>query len=97
MDRRPSEREMAGRQIGEAAGQSAQQPVRHAQLNEEQQHDQFVESGKDGGVGLAVVGINEAGQRKSHLHAADLTGNLSSFEDELQSQPEQEADRELAE
>jgi hypothetical protein len=63
----------------------------------EQEHDQFVESGKYGGIGLTVVGIDEAGERISHLHAAYLTGNLSGFEDELQGQSEKEPNGEFAE
>ena len=88
---------MAGRQIVEAARESAQQPVWDAELNKEQEHDQFVESGKHGGIGLAVVGIDEAGERISHLHAAHLTGNLSGLEDELEGESEKEPNGEFAE
>src|SRR5712692_2445826 len=92
----PGEREMAGWQIVEAARQSAQQPVWDAELNEEQEHNQFVESGEHGGVGLAV-GIDDAGERISHLHAAHLAGNLSGFENELDGESEEKSNGEFAE
>ena len=89
VDRRPGEGKMAGRQIFEAARQSAQHPVWDAELNEEQQHNQFVEDGEHGGIGLAV-GIDDAGERIPHLHAADLAGQLPGFEDELEGESEAE-------
>ena len=88
---------MAGRQVVEAARESAQQPVRDAELNEKQEHNKFVKSGKHGGVGLAVVGIDDAGKRISHLHAAHLAGNLSGFEDELEGKSEEKPDGKFAE
>ena len=87
---------MAGRQILEAAPESTQQPVWDAELKKEQEHDQFVESGKYSGIGLTVVGIHEAGEGISHLHAAYLTGNLSGLEDELEGQSEKEPNGEFA-
>src|SRR5271165_3779336 len=75
-----------------AASQSAQEPVGNAELNEEQKNDQFIKSREHGGVGLAVVGIDDAGERIPHLNAADLAGNLSRFEDELESKSKHEAD-----
>ena len=70
--------------------------MRDAELNEEQEHNQFVESGEHGGVGLAV-GIDDTGERISHLDAADLAGQLSGFEDELEGESEEEPDGEFAE
>src|SRR5258708_37412165 len=87
---------MAGRQISEAARESAQQPVRHAELNKEQEHNQFVESGEHGGVGVAV-GIDDAGERIPHLDAAHLAGNLSRLEEELQGESEEKPDGKFAE
>ncbi len=58
--------------------------------------NQFVEDGKHGGIGLAV-GIDDAGERISHLHAADLAGQLSGFEDELEGESEQKPDGKFAE
>jgi len=52
---RPGKRKVAGRQILEAAPESTQQPVWDAELKKEQEHDQFVESGKYSGIGLTVV------------------------------------------